>query len=196
MRVIDDNNFQTCYTKFYSKPLLILILHLPPPPLHCDKEFAALVVMKWHENPLWFHHPKVCYCDGLQCLPAWVLTSSARRYIRKKDDVRTKTDAISILSTEFIWWCAGLSIVSDDVLFAQLSHVSLPDGCDMSQGTVLAAYLCETFGDQIADHLYSTLYKPNKACTQMLHLSLVRLRSCLPCTSKSTWFISKGDVLI
>jgi hypothetical protein len=126
-RVLDDN--ETCCTEFDVESSLDFDAAPASPPLHSDKEFAVLAVRKRHENPSWFRHPEVCYRDGLQRLPARVSTSSARRRVRKKDDVRTKSDAIGVLIAEFIRWRAEFSIVSDDVLFAQLSHVSLPRNC-------------------------------------------------------------------
>lgn len=93
-----------------------------------------------HENPSWFLYTEACYRDNLQSLPASVLTSSARPFVRRRDDANTKEIAIRVILAHFFQRRAELLQISDDLLFAELSDVSLPDRCIRSRGAVIAAH--------------------------------------------------------
>lgn len=84
-----------------------------PPLRTSENEFATLAGMKRHENPAWFHYPEVCYRDSLQCLPGCVLTSSAGRYVHKRDDMRTK---------ECLW--LNFSVGASSFLSCQMTYCS------------------------------------------------------------------------
>lgn len=115
-----------------------------------ENELASLVGDKLHETPSWFSYPEACYRDSLLRLPARVLISSARRYVRGTTNIRTKGNAVEELLDQFLKMRLELSSLSDDVMFVHLSRVLLPHGCVRSRSAVMAAHLCDSFGEQVA----------------------------------------------
>jgi hypothetical protein len=126
--ILDNEPHFICSTVYDVEMSLEFDAAPAPRPLH-KNEFVTMAGMKRHENPLWFHYTEDCYCNSLQQLPSCILTSSAGQYVHKRDDIWNKTKLIGFLVAQFHRWCVKLSIMSDDVLFAHLSHVSLPEGC-------------------------------------------------------------------
>jgi hypothetical protein len=89
---------------------------------------GSLAHLTQHKDPFWFHYAESCYVENLQCLPSSVLTSSAQLFVRRRDDARTKNNAISIILAHFFNQRMEFSQMSADELFAALFDVSLPEG--------------------------------------------------------------------
>jgi hypothetical protein len=102
-----------------------------------------------HSNPFWFLYNNYYYYDSLQNLPSSVLTSSARPFVHRRDNAHPENNAIRVILAHFFQHRTELSRMLDDILFVELSSISLPDCCIRSQSTVIAAHLCEAYGDQV-----------------------------------------------
>jgi hypothetical protein len=108
-----------------------------------------------HGNPSWFLYADNCYYDSLQNLPSSILTSSARPFVCRRDDAHPKINAIRVILAHFFQRRAELSRMLDDILFAELSSVSLPDRCFRSRSTVIAAHLCKAYGERVATAIHT-----------------------------------------
>lgn len=134
--VLDNDDCSPDYTVHDNKTC---------PPSHDFRQSLASVyeptsvnlAVVQHANPPWFLYADDCYRDSLQRLPSSVLTSSTRPFVRRRDEAQTKKNAIRVILAHFFQRRAELSQMSDDLLFAELSTVSLPEFCIRSRGAVL-----------------------------------------------------------